>query len=162
MNRLIDVPSERETPEELLSDLRRINPAVELYYAGEGEWWVGEVKPNSERRRRGRIMAARALAAQNWPAWRMGLLMAQGFGLVCKMTLHGYPDSRLVHEYRRKDWHWRQWRAQQEIEEQVLAATEKTRNKEAAARLREDYLATEGRHIFKRYVRGNVSVSMSH
>jgi hypothetical protein len=47
-----------QAPEELLERLQRCDPALDLVYAGRGEWWLGRVKPDSPRRQSGLKMLA--------------------------------------------------------------------------------------------------------
>ncbi len=107
--RLIDIPVFRDTPLELLAQLRTQDDRAELLYVGHGRWWVGRVKPDSPRRRHGRQMVTRILEGDgfhpdDWDTWaelRQGLLMTQGFGLCFGMRIQGTPDGRLVRRFER-------------------------------------------------------------
>lgn len=110
MDRLIDVSAVREPSPELLHRLRQIDPRAEVVYVGQGRWWVGRVKPDSARVPTGRRMLAAIRAgdgfpddpgtpSDRWPELRQALLMAQGFGLVCDVTVYGEPDALLVREF---------------------------------------------------------------
>src|SRR5574341_1372003 len=108
--RLIDVPAVREPSAELLHRLRQIDSRAEVIYVGQGRWWVGRVKADSARRPVGQQMLAAIMAGDGfpdepgtetdrWPELRQAMLMAQGFGLVCDVTVYGDPDARLVREF---------------------------------------------------------------
>jgi len=56
--RLIDVREILGPDEELLDRLQILDPMLDLFYVGKGEWWLGRVKPNSERRQVGLRMMA--------------------------------------------------------------------------------------------------------
>lgn len=51
--RLIDIPSALQPPHDVVERLQRLDPNVDLYYAGNGEWLLGRVKPNTPRRQAG-------------------------------------------------------------------------------------------------------------
>jgi hypothetical protein len=109
-DRLIDLPAVRDPSPGLLHRLRAIDWRAEALYVGEGRWWVGRVKTDSARRPVGRRMVVAIQAgdglpnepgtpSDRWPELRQALLMAQGFGLVCDVTVQGEPDARLVGEF---------------------------------------------------------------
>lgn len=105
--RLIQMPSERETPPTVLAELRTIHPRAELLYAGNGEWWVGIVTPNRFRYRTGARLLDRA-KGQTDPdpnTVRVGQLMVQGFGLVARYTV-GDPGRDQVEDFRRRCWQY--------------------------------------------------------
>lgn len=109
-SRLIDVQAVREPSPELLHRLRQIDPRAEVVYVGQGRWWVGRVKTNSARIAVGRRMLVAIRGGDDlpdepgtpgdrWPELRQALLMSQGFGLVCDVTVYGEPDALLVREF---------------------------------------------------------------
>ena len=129
----LQYPSERTCPPALLAELRRIEPTAELLYVGEGRWLLGTVRFRWDNYAK----AARALAkierdnATNLTAivahaevgrdkatlraaaYRQSRNMAylravmQGFRPIADYTIQGEPDSRIVHDFARRDWLFR-------------------------------------------------------
>jgi len=156
--RLIDVPTEREAPLDVLAACRVIEPTAELLYIGDGRWWLGSVSvPNRHRRRTGlRLLAREArMAHPDAGVCRQGLLMLQGFALIGE-----YPDAdgAMVDDLRRRDWQYRYAhdengfvQGEREDESRIARIGSQVREK----------IQLEGRQIFRRFVRGGISVPVS-
>lgn len=156
--RLIDVPVERETPLEVLAACRVIDPSAELLYIGEGRWWLGSVSvPNRHRRRTGMRLLAREGKAAHPDAGvcRQGVLMLQGFALIGE---YEQADGALVDDFRRRDW---QYRYDHDQNDYVAGERqEESRIARIGSQVREK-VQLEGRSIFRRFVRGGISVPVS-
>lgn len=142
----------------LLRDLRGVDPLAELYYAGEGEWWLGVVKFHSPRRKKGSYLCRVATRRDitNWTMLRIGKLMQQGFGLIARYRIQGEPDSRIVRDFQMRDWIWRM---QAELHfNQRLDEAEGGPARRAAAQRAQDYLMSESHYAYSRFVRGNPRV----
>lgn len=160
--RFIDIPVERETPEWVLSRLREVDPMAELFYAGDGWWWLGVVKPDAPRCWMGRKMLefwADQGIEQEWPLVRMEILKSQGFGLIGKTNNGGNdPDwSALIEDFRRVDWIYRHWgdpnpEVQRQIEESGVLDDD-VRLKARAATI--ERIQADERYLFSRLVRKN-------
>jgi hypothetical protein len=160
--RYIDIPVERETPEWVLSRLREVDPMAELFYAGDGWWWLGVVKPGAPRCMVGRktldFWADKGIE-QPWPVMRTEILKAQGFGLVAK-TKNGDQDpdwGAVVEDFRKCDWIYRNWgtpneTVRRQIEESGVLDDE-MRLKARAATI--ERLQADERYLFSRLVRQN-------
>jgi hypothetical protein len=106
--RLVTFSSDRD-PGVVLDRLRELDPATELVYFGNGRWVLGRVVPNSNRIRRGlAILRTEAMAAHpSLDGLRIGELTRQGFGVIAEYQIQGEPDSRIVEDFRIRDWLFR-------------------------------------------------------
>ena len=146
------MPSFREPPEDVLRRLREIRPGAELYYAGEGDWWLGEVKSDARRRleamavlaRLARLRNGRLTPDRNDKRLARALLMLEGFGWIA--TFRGDPDGRIVEDFRQRVWN-EVHNPPQEMPDDEAA------RREASRAALHDYLSTEGRdrvrHIYR-------------
>ena len=161
MDRFIDIPVERETPEDILERLRSIDPGAELFYAGDGWWWMGVVKPDSERRVAAQLQL---LAWENlrqeppWPVKRIALLKAVGFGLCGKYRFNDGPDfDFIIEDFRKADWIWRNWGTPNKaVQDQIRdsgAVDDEMRLRTRAATI--ERLAGDERYLFSRLIRKN-------
>ncbi len=169
MDRLIDVPAVRDPSPGLLHRLRQMDARAEVLYVGAGRWWVGRVKRDSARRPVGRQMVVAIQAgdgfpdepgkpSDRWPEFRQALLMSQGFGLVCDVTVYGEPDALLVREFMIAMY---VERGGQFVSEDEREWESRRRDRIRENRIRDRELT---RWLFKRSPngRGNPWVSMSH
>ena len=116
-----DLSSPRDAPEDLLRDLRGVDPAYDLHYLGEGVWVIGRVIPNAVRAKIGGKIKRRRqqYRVDERFAYLAGPELAyQGFGVVEYFTIQGEPDGRIVLEARAREWRFRN-RAQAEFEERL-------------------------------------------
>ena len=162
MERLIDIPVERETPEDILERLRSIDPGCELFYAGDGWWWLGVVKPDSPRRVAAKLQLLvwekMSGAQPPWPVKRIALLKAQGFGLCGKYRFEDGADfGFIIEDFRQSDWIWRNWgtpnKAVQAQIQETGALDDDIRLRARAATI--ERLAGDERYLFSRILRKN-------
>lgn len=116
------LPAERRAPATILAALRRVDPAADVIYLGEGEWWVGVMRPNQHRARIGAAIARREWAKPH-PAWgqiRYAECAQHGFAYLC--THYGDLDGSVVARVREMDWNWRH--RQPEFEDYFLNSPE--------------------------------------
>jgi len=105
----ISLPAVREPPPELLRELRKTDPTVDLHYFGRGRWVLGAVRPNSERRQiAGTIlMQRRQNGFRNLARRLIPELGVQGFGFIGVWEIQGEPDGRISNEFRYTDYCYR-------------------------------------------------------
>lgn len=165
-------PEGKETPVLLLSELREIDPTVELVYAGTRVWWLGAVSDNAERRTRAEHMIAQIEALQREQQSARTLMLAklnlQGFALVeayhgndasGTVTVNPGPDAyetTIVNDFRWRDAEWRRDQGSSHVKQRVLETMREPERKEHDAKMRE-YLVTDGRDQYRRIVRGRSS-----
>ena len=106
MKNHIPIPGLRECRWQLLADLREIDPTVDLHYLGEGIWVLGAVKPNQWRYDTAGGVLRGGHDRSTWMrrTWELGL---HGFTRINNYLIQGEPDSRIVHDLRVRDWHYR-------------------------------------------------------
>jgi hypothetical protein len=151
MDRLIDLPEPRVCPESLLAQLREVDPAAELIYVGEGEWWLGVVKPNTFRRAQGDAILGREWA-KDQPSWeqiRYGQLMRQGFAFCGTWHFIGEPTAKIVQEFRESTWLWAHDRDQ--AEDTIFEAPERQQQANLRAMMK-DRLHADGRSVYRHLV----------
>jgi hypothetical protein len=103
MKRLVQFSSIRETPSQVLEQLREIDSTLELIYISDGEWLCGSVQPNEERRLRG----CELMRDPRPGAVRLGELVRQGFRPIRTFTESQLESGELVREIRVADWQYR-------------------------------------------------------
>lgn len=156
MHHLLDVPSSRTTPPDILARLRLIDRDAECFYAGNGVWWLGVVKtPNKFRRATASriIRRERRKTVPNWMALRQGMLGLQGFAFIAAYE-QPFPDEAMVEDFRQRDWRWKY----AETESAFHAGEAETELKQQAARVNaalQDKLHADKKRIFRRFV-GNL------
>ena len=150
--RLIQMPSERDTPPAVLAELRTIHPQAELFYASDGEWWVGIVTPNKYRYRTGARLLERAKsqADPDPNTVRVGQCMVQGFGLVARYTV-GDPGREQIEDFRRRCWQYEHDHDANAFHQAERAAARA--DEERRARIRD--LVAGNRSAFGHFLRGN-------
>jgi hypothetical protein len=118
-------PSERTCPPAVLRDLRTIDPAAELLYVGRGRWWLAVVRWDWNIVRDAakvlRLLRQGVTRMEYGIAWSEQLeraksnaeratmmrLGVQGFrGPIAEYTYRD-PDSRIVEDFRLRDWNYR-------------------------------------------------------
>lgn len=165
MQRLVTVTNADgiDTPPDLLAQLRAIDPAIELVYAGEGWWWLGAVRPSRVRYRDGAhiLQVERARGAQANPRnILLGRLAMEGFAMIEKYrTLAGDPagpvetssgyHTTIVEDLRWRDAEWRRDQGATRFQAQLDADQKVEQKAESRARMI-DYLRTEGRAHYRR------------
>lgn len=157
MERLLDLPEPRTCPPALLAQLRAIDPAAELVYVGEGEWWLGVVKPNTFRRAQGDHLLAREWKKDHptWEQIRYGQLMRQGFAYCGSWVIEGEPDGRIVNDFRESTWLWAHNRPY--VEDQLFEAPER-RQQQSFRGMMKDRLHADGRAIYRHAIAGRRTV----
>jgi len=157
MDRLIDLPEERVCPEGLLRQLRQVDPAAELIYVGEGEWWLGVVKPNTFRRAQGDAILGREWRKDqpSWDQLRYGQLMRQGFAFCGTWTFLGEPTGQIVHEFRESTWLWTHDQAR--LEDTLLEAPERKRQQNLRSMMK-DRLHADARSVYRHLVKDRRTV----
>ena len=114
IERFIDIWVERDTPEDVILRLREIDPMAELFYAGNGWWWMGVVMPDAPRIEDGKKWlnhwADKGLE-QSWPVMRLELLKSQGFVLCGKYRFgeEGADFGAIIEDFRVSDFVYRNW-----------------------------------------------------
>lgn len=170
-------PEARVTPLILLASLRDIDPLVELVYAGERIWWLGAVRPNEVRAKKGQFILDQMLALDNHHHERptiarnimLGKLAIQGFALIERYDDHGDPagrvtvaagtpseyDCNMVEDFRERDAAWRRDGGERNAQAKLDHALGKHIEAEAQAQF-DQYLAADGRDHYRREVRNRV------
>ncbi len=165
-------PGAIDTPVLLLSELRDIDPTVELVHAGEDRWWLGAVSDNAERRLRAEMMMT-----------QLELLEVQQKAprtiMLCKLNLQGFalietyrgPDiagtvrvedgedsyyCSIVEDFRERDAAWRRDQGSENVKAALLRTMREPERREAEAKMKE-YLYTDGRDHYRRTMRNRVT-----
>lgn len=141
------IPAERRAPPRVLAALRRVDPTADLLYLGEGEWWLGSMKPNQHRRRIGENIKRIELAKPH-PSWaQLRYAEAAMLGFTFIATVYGEPNGQTVDQFRESDWVYRHDRAR--LEEAIFAEPERMRMHNVHSYLKSraaaDYRAHVGR-----------------
>lgn len=102
------LPLEREAPSALLSELREIDPSLELVHVERDRWMVGSFRPNELRRRVAGAMLERLRHKKGATIaeYRMARLIMEGFSPIASYTLRD-PDGRIVSDVREREWNLR-------------------------------------------------------
>lgn len=154
MKRRIDLPALYDPKPSVLRACRQIDPAAELIYIGEGEWWLGVVKPNAHRRR-----TAAAILAHEWrkdhPSFenlRLGHLMLQGFSFL--NTFHSVGElTDGVAEWLAEADHWYRHATDAHIETEFVEGPRNRAVRSARAYFK-DRTMSEGRARYRYQVQG--------
>jgi hypothetical protein len=168
VERFIDIPVEKETPDSVLLLLRDVHPMAELLYVDYGWWWVGIVKPEAPAREIARqtlermrdshtgVISERKYAKGVTRRWR---LQEQGFALCGKYRFgdEGADFDAIVKDFEFADWVYRNYGAENEIIRAQLQESgileDEMRLKARAATV--ERLAADERYLFTRLIRKN-------
>jgi hypothetical protein len=158
---LVDLPSLRRPPPDILRRLRAIRPNAEVLWA-QGRWMLGEVRPNEEKRRRAARMVheflkRRSLAEStaHWESWdnqvflREARLLMAGFAWI-----HDYADPLddfIVQDYQRRVWKEDVGLLDLEWQEK-MKASDGTNSVLRRVSIMLDKLHSEGRSIYRHTV----------
>lgn len=93
-------------PPTLLRQLRRVDPALDCHYLGEGRWIVGAVRPTSKRREIAGKMLEREDAKDPMKA-QFAMLAYHGFAPMAAYRIQGGLFGHVVEDIRERDWRWR-------------------------------------------------------
>lgn len=178
MNRLVahDNPEARPTPLLLLADLREIDRTIELVYVGDRIWWMGSVRANAERQKKGELILSQMMALDAVHHQRptikrnlmLGRLLIQGFARIEAFTDHGDPAGVVTvaadtpHAWQttmkqylvEADHHWKH-DGEAVVEQRLRETSSEARKAENQAEMNQ-YLATDGRAHYKREVKNRV------
>lgn len=181
MRRLVnhDNPEARATPLILLATLRDIDPTVELCYAGNRIWWLGSVRPNEVRARKGQFILDQMNQLDRHlherPSIARNIMLAklaiQGFALIEAYFDHGDPSGRvtvaegtptaydcnMVEDFRERDFAWRRDQGEEAAQRKIDIALGKEIEAEAQEQFNQ-YLAADGRDHYRREVRNRVTI----
>lgn len=170
MKRLVAFDGFRDTPPELLRQLREIDPAIELIAIDERTWWLGSVSQNKYRRQAGeRILENESRRmAPNPRNVILGKLSLQGFARIQVYTCEGNPQDSpcidgdgnlvpsIVEDFRERNANWEKDQGKAVFEERTRFSNGAVQSEYAAALLR-DKLLTDGRAAFRKANRGSVT-----
>lgn len=172
-----DNPEGRQTPLLLLSMLRAMDPQIELVYVGRGVWWLGGVRPNAERARKGEMilkqMEALQIASRSVPSIQqnimLGKLLLQGFARIATYFCQGDPTAEVVVEHG-TPWAFRGTiladfterhsnflHRQKELEQAAVDDANGVAEKAASDAEFKEYLATEGLANYRREIKNRVT-----
>ena len=165
----------RPTPLLLLADLRMIDPQVELVYVGEGRWWLGAIKPNDERRRKGELIAKQMdslpIEHQQLPTIQRNKMLArlliQGFARIEEyfapgdpsgdvIARRGSPDEYhclMVCDFQERDFCFRSEEQRRANEAQMIDQVTGAEEKRASDANFRDYILNDGRDHWHRQAR---------
>ena len=168
VERFIDIPVEKETPDSDLLLLREVHPMAELLYVDHGWWWVGIVKPEAPAREIARktlermrdsktgVIEERKYAKPIVRRWR---LQEQGFALCGKYRFgdEGADFDAIVKDFTFADWVYRNWGAENEKIRMQIADSgvidDDVRLRARAATV--ERLKADERYLFSRLIRQN-------
>lgn len=113
----VDFPAPERAPDEVMRELRRIDPRADLVYFGQGRWILGATSPNDHRQGKGRAMlkAVRAVSVgdQSQRALdrrRLASLFAQGFRTIQMYRFEeggGRHFDRIIQDFKVRDRNYR-------------------------------------------------------
>lgn len=157
--RLTTLPSSREAPPSLIRDLRGLDDTIDLYYVGEGLWWLGSVRPNFYRKQAAlTILATEAISGKNrWHVKQQALLLLEGFAIISQHEIQGEPDHRIYQDLEYRNWLWNNHREPQ-LHAKFMEAVDDDAKEEARAAVMREKIRMDGRYLFKRMVRQNPTV----
>lgn len=145
--RLVDISTERDTPLDVLREIRDVVPTAELVYVGHGRWWLGYVKA-------GPAMDI-GYPPPNYARYQWDL-QRQGF-----RWLGEYGDAFVTPGFLRRELEFMFGRTDRELERDFAHAEEVSsgvaKERQAAAALR-DKAEADGRSIYAHVMRKRRSV----
>lgn len=158
----------RRPPDELVRNLREIDPTAEIIYAGVGHWLLGRYRPNRVVEEKGirmikairkmeRIVSATAhpdirtvrkvLAFRRWTYE----LFRMGFRKTAKYKRHGEPGSDIVEDFRARIYNLQRIdRIEQELLDQADADVQLLRTLEQAEADAREKAKDAHRHAFRK------------
>lgn len=111
MKSLVDFPSPRSAPDDVMARLREVDPATELVYIGEGLWALGTVCYDVRRAKRAHrtLEAERKLPEELRSPGRYlnAVLDRQGFRRIALFTEQEVREGLVVDDWRARDWRLR-------------------------------------------------------
>lgn len=142
----VQFPQIRTAPIDVVRGLREVDPTAELVYMERGRWLLGSVRWNRDLVQQSARILARAIEAASRaskfaPTHQMeqlrrirgrvqfAVLGSQGFRPITEYVIQGAPNSRIVEDFRRRDWMFKNT-TDTELETMLNAASES--NKQAA------------------------------
>jgi hypothetical protein len=156
----VPTPLGRECPAEITARLREIEPTTTLVYVGEGEWWLGRVRPTDDPRhaklhRQGVAMldgmaqldGLRGGKGRDARRVVNALVKLRGFEWERAFTLQGEPTGGVV-----EWWRAQHWLETHRLEETTLAALREAsgeRRREDGQRRIRDFIQSEARGIHR-------------
>jgi hypothetical protein len=147
---LVDFPQLRTAPKDVVRGLREVDPTAELVYLEKGRWLLGSVRWNRDlvaaaRRILGRALKVAHNSTKHGPTHQIehlprvrgrvqfALLAMQGFRPITEYKIQGSPDSRVVEDFRRRDWLFKNT---SDLEHEAMLSSEsEERKREARADL---------------------------
>lgn len=116
---LVELEGVERPPDDLLRRLREIDPRLELLGVGNGIWWLGRVVWTRDRHRiAANILKTTHVNDRNRWIRLNAKLGLRGFGFVSDWQ--GEPTSRILLDYQRRDWKFRNGVADAEFDERML------------------------------------------
>lgn len=157
MRNHVRIAGQRECSWQLLADLREIDPTVDLHYLGNGVWVLGSVRPNKHRY----VQAGRLLRdGHDRSTWmrRLWELTIYGFARVGVYQIQGEADSRIVTDFRQKDWRYRHER--EVAFDEAMADADGTNELEWRKKLMLDDMEARTHDSWANFFRGRRSFDM--
>lgn len=146
VQRLISVEVLRDTPLDLLADLRQVVENVELVHVNGDRWWLGIVRPSKAQK-----FGLSPLAAHTAGEHLRRTLQQQGF-----RWLGEYTDEQLSSSYLTNELNYMFGRSDEEVERDVAAAeaiSDGTAAAEAKDALLRDKIESDGPSLFAQFMR---------
>jgi hypothetical protein len=157
----------QQCPPELLSQLREIDPTIELIHFGGGDWRLGAVNYSDERVRDGELILKQQakLDHPNPKNVLLGQLAIQGFATIEMYTAtmgisntvtdsEGTPCT-VLEDFRARDAAWRKDQGQSVFEQRLAVTNGDVARAEHDALLKE-FVRTDGRSHYRREMRNRV------
>ena len=137
-----------------------IDPRVELFGVGEGNWWLmRRIETRSRRHIAGNMLAKTLVTPKNRWIRLNAKLAYRGFGMIG--DFFGPPDGRIVEHFRRVDWKDRHGVLEAEFEASLLYSDGTINQRDRLAILRSK-LDQDSRSIYRHAFRHPVTSSGSH
>jgi len=157
---LLEFEGIERPPEDLLVRLRNIDPRVELFGVGDGNWWLmRRIETRDRRRIAGNMLASTLVTPKNRWIRLNAKLAYRGFGMIA--DFYGAPDGRIVNHFQRVDWKDRHGVLDAEFETSLLYSDDTIGRRDRLAVLRSK-LDQDSRSIHRYAFRHPVSSSGSH
>jgi len=157
---LIETPTPRGAPWDVVRQLREVDPTTTLVYIGLGHWLLGSVQPNGFRRQ----LADRLIANQ----WRLpaekrrpgvilwGRLLRSGFRAIALYSEEQINNGYALLDFRRREWNWRN-RPEQAFEETLRRVSDEPDLTKRVMTIL-DAVHSEWRSVYRWAFRGQHSV----